>query len=109
MYDSIVTHVMDIKYIYSVIEAPAVEIVTMNIIENDWISEANMSVAVYVASACNFIKKETLTQVLSCKFWEILRTSFLQNTYGRLLLCPLYLTAYQIHHISKTGKKEAKK
>ena len=35
MYDSIVTHVMDIKDIYSVIEAPAFEIVTMNIIKND--------------------------------------------------------------------------
>ena len=34
----------------------------------------------------NFIKKETLAQVFSCKFCEILRTPVLQNTSGRLLL-----------------------
>ena len=33
--------------------------------------------------ACNFIKKETLAQVFSCEFCEILRTPFLQNTSGR--------------------------
>ena len=33
--------------------------------------------------ACNCIKKETLTQVFSCKYWEILKNSlFLQNTSG---------------------------
>ena len=32
-------------------------------------------------SACNFIKKETLAQVFSCEFCEILK-----NTYGRLFL-----------------------
>ena len=26
--------------------------------------------------ACNFIKKETLTQVISCKFWEISKNTF---------------------------------
>ena len=35
MHDSIVTHVMDKKDIYSVMEAPAVQIVTMKIIKND--------------------------------------------------------------------------
>ena len=30
--------------------------------------------------SCNFIKKETLTQVFSCEFCKILRTPFLQNT-----------------------------
>ena len=35
------------------------------------------------ASACNFIKKETLAQVFSCEFCE---APFLQNTSGRLLL-----------------------
>ena len=35
--------------------------------------------------ACNFIKKETLTQVFSCDFAKFLRTTSLQNTYGRLL------------------------
>ena len=33
--------------------------------------------------ACNFIKKQTLAQVFSCKF---LRTALLHNTSGRLLL-----------------------
>ena len=30
--------------------------------------------------ACNFIKKETPTQMFSCEFCEILRKPFLQNT-----------------------------
>ena len=36
--------------------------------------------------ACNFIKNDTLTQVLSCEFCEILKNTVLQNTSGRLLL-----------------------
>ena len=36
--------------------------------------------------ACNFIKKETLAQLLSCNFVKFLRTSFLQDTSKRLLL-----------------------
>ena len=36
--------------------------------------------------ACNFIKKETLTQVFSCEFCEISKNTFLQNTSERLLL-----------------------
>ena len=38
--------------------------------------------------ACNFVKKETLAQLFSIEFCEILRTPFLflQNTSGRLLL-----------------------
>ena len=35
---------------------------------------------------CNFIKKETLAQVLSCEFCQILRIPFLQNPFGRMLL-----------------------
>ena len=38
------------------------------------------------AEACNFIKKETLTQVFSCEFCELSRNTFLQNTSKRLLL-----------------------
>ena len=38
------------------------------------------------AEAGNFIKKETRAQMFSC---EILRTPFLQNTFGRLLLVVL--------------------
>ena len=34
----------------------------------------------------NFIKKETLLQVLSCEFGKFLRTTFLQNTSGLLFL-----------------------
>ena len=30
--------------------------------------------------ACNFIKKETQTQVLSCEFWEILENTFFHKT-----------------------------
>ena len=37
-------------------------------------------------TACNFVKKGTLVQMFSCEFCEILRTSYLQNTSGWLLL-----------------------
>ena len=33
-------------------------------------------------SLCNLIKKETPTQVFSCKLCEIVKNSFLQNTFG---------------------------
>ena len=46
---------------------------------------------VLMAEACNFIKKETLAQVFSCEFYEFLRTPFLQNISGRLLL---YVTCF---------------
>ena len=36
--------------------------------------------------ARNFIKKETQAQVFSCEFCEISKNTFLQNTFGRLLL-----------------------
>ena len=36
--------------------------------------------------ACNFIKIETLAQVFPVNFAKFLRTPFLQNTFGRLLL-----------------------
>ena len=36
--------------------------------------------------ACNFIKKETLAQMFSCKFWANFVNTFFQNTSGRLLL-----------------------
>ena len=35
---------------------------------------------------CNFIKNETLAQVISCEFYDNLRTPILQNTSGRLLV-----------------------
>ena len=37
--------------------------------------------------ACNFIKKETLAQVFSCKFCEISKSTFFKNTSGQMLLC----------------------
>ena len=36
--------------------------------------------------ACNFTKKETMTQMFSCEFVKFLRTPILENTFGRLLL-----------------------
>ena len=45
--------------------------------------------------ACNFIKKYTLAQVFSCKF---LRTAFLQNTWGRLLLNVANQNAAELVH-----------
>ena len=32
------------------------------------------------ASACNFIKKETMAQVISCKFYKIFKNTFFQIT-----------------------------
>ena len=36
--------------------------------------------------ACNFIKKETPAEMFSCKFYEISKNTFMQNTFGQLLL-----------------------
>ena len=54
-----------------------------------------------VPQACNFIKKETLVQVFSCKFCaKFLRTPFLQNTSRPLLLdSKRYLIDYRFFHI----------
>ena len=45
-----------------------------------------LSKKVFIEIACNFIKKETLAQVFPVNFVKFLRTTFLQNTSGRLLL-----------------------
>ena len=46
---------------------------------------------------CNFIKKRTLVLVFSCEFSKIsIRTSFLQNTSGRLLLIIAHLSKVDI-------------
>ena len=34
------------------------------------------------AQACNFIKKETLAQIFSCKFYEISKNTFFKDTSG---------------------------
>ena len=47
-----------------------------------------LKITVYRPQACNFIKKETLTQVFSCEFCEILIAPFLQNTFAHVLLSP---------------------
>ena len=39
-----------------------------------------------LSKACNFVKKDTLAQVFPVNFAKFLRTTFLQNTSGRLLL-----------------------
>ena len=57
------------------------------------------------ASGCIFVKKETLAQVFSCEFCEIsLRTSFLQNTTGRLLLCFCSYARYYCYFICEFQK-----
>ena len=47
--------------------------------------------------ACNFIKKKTLAQMLSCEFCEIFKNTFLQNTSGRLR--PALKSFYKILHL----------
>ena len=54
------------------------------------------------AKVYNFIKKETSTQVFSCEFYEILRTPFLQNTSGRLLLSVNYFSFYFKENLGTT-------
>ena len=49
-------------------------------------THAKVSFLIKLQVACNFIKKETLAQVFSVNFVKSLRTPFLQNTSGRLLL-----------------------
>ena len=44
--------------------------------------------------ACNFSKKETPTQVLSCRIWEILRTPFFKEHLWWLLLTPRFAFCY---------------
>ena len=46
-------------------------------------SQENTCVRVFfnkVAGTCNFIKKETLTQVFSCEFCEIYKNTFFHRT-----------------------------
>ena len=54
----------------------------------------------FIQKTWNFIKKETLAQVLSCEFCQIsLRTPFLQNTSGLFLRTGLSLeTSKSIHN-----------
>ena len=49
------------------------------------------------ASACNFIKKETLRQVFSCEFWEIFKNTFFIEHFQWLLLnvLPLKVLCHQ--------------
>ena len=49
--------------------------------------------------ARDFIKKETLAQVFPVNFENFLRTPFLQNTYGRLLLMRRTMLARHIPDI----------
>ena len=39
-------------------------------------SQENSCIRVLLVSVCNFIKKDTQTQVFSCKFYEISKNSF---------------------------------
>ena len=47
------------------------------------------------ASACNFISKETLAQVLSCEFYEISKNTFLHKT---------HLLATSVHTVTELKK-----
>ena len=46
----------------------------------------------------NFVKKETLAQVFFCEFCEISKSTFLQNTFGRLVLQPVALLKKEFCH-----------
>ena len=46
--------------------------------------------------ACNFIKKETLTQVFSCEFCEVFKNTFFHRT-------PPAASVYEMQHRSEMG------
>ena len=50
-------------------------------------------VSEFLFKACNFIKKDTLAQVFSCEFWEILKNTFFYNTSGGCF-CEKFLKEY---------------
>ena len=50
------------------------------------ISHRRCSVRKVISISCNFIEKETLTQMFSCNFCKTSNNTFLGNTSGRLLL-----------------------
>ena len=54
----------------------------------------------YRPQACNFIKKETLAQVLSCEFCEISNSTFLYRT--RLVAACVYSSYLSTNYIRKT-------
>ena len=64
------------------------EVLVKNFLTISQNSEENTCARVYFLiklqrpETCNFIRKETLAQVFSCEFCEILRTLFFQNTGG---------------------------
>ena len=55
--------------------------------------------------ACNFINKETLAQVFPVNFAKFLRTPFLQNTSGRLLLHHVHMKTI-IPYSSSVGQPD---
>ena len=77
------------------------------------ISQENISAGVSFliklqGEACNFIKKETLAQLFSCEFCEILRTPFVQNTSGWQVLWTATSETLNTKHLelkSKEGQK----
>ena len=46
----------------------------------DAVVQSNSVKKVFLEKACNFIKKETLTHVFSCKFCEISKNNFCYRT-----------------------------
>ena len=54
------------------------------------------------AIACNFIKKATLSKMLSCEFWEIFKNILLQSTFGWQFLL-WEVTRFMIHVIIQMG------
>ena len=50
----------------------------------------SLSLSKLQTSACNFIKKETVAQMVFCEFCEISKKTFLQHVSGRLLLEVFY-------------------
>ena len=50
------------------------------------------------ALACNFIKKATLSKMLSCEFWGIFKNILLQSTFGWLLRNIFHFLIWEVTH-----------
>ena len=58
--------------------------------------------------SATLFKKETLAQVFSCEFCEILRAPFVQNTSGRLLLWTTASETSNIKYLELKSKEDQK-
>ena len=66
--------------------------------------DLSLFITIVLPQACNFIEKGSLTRVFTINFVKFLRTPFLQNTSGQLIiLSQAYIESKQKVHRSRTN------